>query len=205
MAMATAIPVYLDAGSKWVFACALDWPGWCRRGRTEEEAIETLLGYAPRYQAAVGRRITGRTVEVMGRLDGGGVIDFGALGGPGPWDEEPWDGVDARRQVSLLEAAWNAFDGVASAAPAQLRKGPRGGGRDTEAIVDHVREAERSYASKLGAKVPTRTPWPEQRQAISAALIDPDRSPRWPRRYSVRRVAWHVLDHLWEIEDRSSG
>jgi hypothetical protein len=24
----------------------------------------------------------------------------------------------------------------------------------------------------------------------------------WPPRYFVRRVAWHVLDHAWEIEDR---
>jgi hypothetical protein len=25
---------------------------------------------------------------------------------------------------------------------------------------------------------------------------------RWPARYFVRRAAWHVLDHAWEIEDR---
>jgi hypothetical protein len=25
---------------------------------------------------------------------------------------------------------------------------------------------------------------------------------RWPARYYVRRAAWHVLDHAWEIEDR---
>jgi len=24
----------------------------------------------------------------------------------------------------------------------------------------------------------------------------------WPARYYVRRAAWHVLDHAWEIEDR---
>jgi hypothetical protein len=29
----------------------------------------------------------------------------------------------------------------------------------------------------------------------------PDNS-RWPPRYVVRRAAWHVLDHAWEIEDR---
>jgi hypothetical protein len=26
---------------------------------------------------------------------------------------------------------------------------------------------------------------------------------RWPPRYAARRIAWHVLDHAWEIEDRS--
>ena len=25
----------------------------------------------------------------------------------------------------------------------------------------------------------------------------------WPARYAARRIAWHVLDHAWEIEDRS--
>jgi hypothetical protein len=25
---------------------------------------------------------------------------------------------------------------------------------------------------------------------------------RWSPRYFVRRVAWHVLDHAWELEDR---
>jgi hypothetical protein len=25
----------------------------------------------------------------------------------------------------------------------------------------------------------------------------------WPPRYAARRIAWHALDHAWEIEDRS--
>jgi hypothetical protein len=25
---------------------------------------------------------------------------------------------------------------------------------------------------------------------------------RWPSRYAARRIAWHALDHAWEIEDR---
>ncbi len=25
----------------------------------------------------------------------------------------------------------------------------------------------------------------------------------WRPRYAARRIAWHVLDHAWEIEDRS--
>ena len=27
----------------------------------------------------------------------------------------------------------------------------------------------------------------------------------WTARYAVRRMAWHVLDHVWEIEDKSEG
>ena len=34
----------------------------------------------------------------------------------------------------------------------------------------------------------------------------PEKGPRggkrWTPRYFVRRVAWHVLDHTWEVEDR---
>jgi hypothetical protein len=47
-------------------------------------------------------------------------------------------------------------------------------------------------------------------QALTAAAHGdvPERGPRggarWSPRYFVRRVAWHLLDHAWEIEDRSS-
>ena len=27
---------------------------------------------------------------------------------------------------------------------------------------------------------------------------------KWTSRYAARRVAWHALDHAWEIEDRST-
>jgi hypothetical protein len=26
----------------------------------------------------------------------------------------------------------------------------------------------------------------------------------WPVRYMVRRMVWHVVDHVWEMEDRST-
>jgi len=50
------------------------------------------------------------------------------------------------------------------------------------------------------------------RAAIRAALVAgargeiPEKGPRggtlWTPCYYVRRVAWHTLDHAWEIEDR---
>ena len=45
------VRVYLEQGKRWVFVCALDWPGWCRRGRSEELALESLIAYVPRYAA----------------------------------------------------------------------------------------------------------------------------------------------------------
>jgi hypothetical protein len=44
--------------------------------------------------------------------------------------------------------------------------------------------------------------------ALRAGAADelPCRGPRggklWAPRYFARRVAWHMLDHAWEIEDR---
>lgn len=34
--------VYLETGKKRVFACALQWPGWCPSGRTEDHAPSEL-------------------------------------------------------------------------------------------------------------------------------------------------------------------
>jgi hypothetical protein len=105
------------------------------------------------------------------------------------------------------------FDRVAAAAPAALRKGPRGGGRDRDQVIDHVLGAEASYARKLG--VTHRPPARDNAPAIAALRNDivtvleapSDGSARvptgWPPRYAARRIAWHVLDHTWEMEDRS--
>jgi hypothetical protein len=195
--------IYLECGTQWVFACAVDWPGWCRRAKGEDAAIEELLAYVPRYRAVVGRRFTGKEVEVIGRVEGSVVTDFGAPNAIGPTDHEALGTGEIERLTSLVESCWKGFDKVVANAPEKLRKGPRGGGRDTEKIVEHVRNAERSYARKAGAEVPPRTPWPEQREAIAAALRSYDANSKWPPRYSTRRVAWHVLDHAWEIEDKS--
>ena len=42
----------------------------------------------------------------------------------------------ARRLVGLATAAWATFDEVAASSPAELRKGPRGGGRDRDKLID---------------------------------------------------------------------
>jgi hypothetical protein len=104
--------------------------------------------------------------------------------------------------VGVLRDCWTAFDRVAANAPEVLRTGPRGGGRDRDAIADHVREAERAYAPKIGTRIPPRTPWPEQRDMIAEGLLAGPTGARWPLGYTLRRLAWHVLDHAWEIEDR---
>jgi hypothetical protein len=91
-------------------------------------------------------------------------------------------------------------------APAELRKGPRGGGRDRDRIVEHVLGAEQAYASALAVKL--RVPSAEKAavEAFRAAIVGGLRAggAKWPSRYALRRIAWHAIDHAWEIEDRST-
>jgi len=193
----------MELGKRWVFATALDWPGWSRRGTGEEAAVETLLTYAERYATVAGPSFLPGEVDIVGRVPGTGATDFGVPDARGPWDDEPLGEAEAERLIGLLSSCWLAFDGIAAYAPVELRKGPRGGGRDRDGIVDHVRESERSYGRSIGVKVPPGTPWDEQRAALTAALGAGAPGGRWPVRYAIRRIAWHVLDHAWEIEDKS--
>ncbi len=212
-------PVYLEVGSKRVFACSLDWPGWCRSGKTEEAALEALAAYAPRYApvaAEAGKRFpknAAGSLEVVERIAGSGTTDFGAPGHPASADDEPLTKAQADRLADFVRASWVVFDRVVASAPASLRKGPRGGGRDRDAIVEHVLGAEVAYARKLGLR--HREPDADDPEAVEAVRSSIERAIRdaraplpadpakgWPFRYAARRFAWHVLDHAWEIEDR---
>ena len=194
--------VCLEETKSWVFASALDWPGWCRRGKDEAAAISALLDHADRYALVAGTEFSPGLVEIVGRVEGNGITDYGVPGAQGSWDLELLDNAEVERLVALLEASWRYFDSVLKHAPTELRKGPRGGGRNRDAISDHVREAERAYSAKCGARIPPRTPWDEQRSTLVAALLAGAPHGTWPARYAIRRCAWHVLDHAWEIEEK---
>jgi hypothetical protein len=199
----TNVRVSLETGRRWVFATALDWPGWCRRGRGEQAAVDTLIEYAVRYARIAGPSWRPGEIEVVGTVAGNSITDFGAPDRPGPWDDEPLGPAEADRLTGLLEAGWRYLDSVLAAAPEVLVKGPRGGGRDRDAIAGHVRGAERTLScAKAGTRVKPRTPWDQQRAALAAALRAGAPGGTWPARYIIRRSAWHVLDHAWEIEDR---
>jgi hypothetical protein len=213
-----ATRVFVEVGQKRVFACALDWPGWCRSGKDEAQALEALASAAPRYARVAqdaGISFPGDTAfDVVERLPGSSGTDFGVPGELASLDIEPQAAEDAERQARLLAAAWRVFDAVAASAPASLRKGPRGGGRDRDAIIDHVLGAEAIYyARKLGVRLgqPARddvSAIAAERSQILAVLSRPsDGRPAvengWLPRHAARRIAWHVLDHAWEIEDRS--
>jgi hypothetical protein len=115
--------------------------------------------------------------------------------------------------AALVAATWKVLDEVAAGAPPTLRKGPRGGGRDRDAVVEHVLGSEASYARTIGVKVAApalgdSAAIEQERQAVLEVLGAPNEghasgAKGWPTRYAARRMAWHVLDHAWEIEDKS--
>ena len=199
--------VYVEEGQKRVFACAADWPGWCRSGKTEQAALEALAASAPRY-AVIAKQAGApfnpeQTFEVIERLPGTPTTDFGVPDAITQADRASLTGKDADRTATLLEASWKVFGRVVARAPASLRKGPRGGGRDRDKIVEHVMGAEDMYARKIGIKV--NDPGARRAAIIDAIRKAPPPAPDkgWPVRYFVRRTAWHAIDHLWEIEDRT--
>jgi hypothetical protein len=209
----TKIRVYLEVGGKRAFASAADWPGWCRSGRDEHAALDALAAYAPRY-AAVAKLAEDRfpagapAFEVVERMDGNATTDFGAPGVPAKDESKPLKAQQASRMRGLLEACWTYLDEVIAKAPAELRKGPRGGGRDRDVMFDHVLGAEMEYAKGIGVRL--KQPDGRDRAAVSACrkailegIDNPNPDAKWPVPYAARRTAWHALDHAWEIEDRS--
>ena len=219
--MTTRIPVTIEATPKRAFASAVDWPGWCRSGKTEPLALEALAAAAARYAAVAAAVDDGEPFPASGeldlivveRVDGSAGTDYGVPSSHTADDVRPMAAVEANRRASLVAAAWRFFDSVAEAAPEDLRKGPRGGGRDTPRIVDHVLDADRAYANQLGIKLPSFGPG--DRGAVAAMRDEmlgllrsardggPINGRRWTARYAARRIAWHALDHAWEIEDRT--
>src|SRR5262249_49035731 len=194
-------------GSKGVSPGALEWPGWCRPGKKEAQPLEAPAPAAPRYAvvaAAAGLPFsTSDAFDVVQRLPGSAGTDFGVPGEITSLDTEPMLMQDGERLSGLVGASWRVFDQVAAAAPAQLRRGPRGGGRDRDAIIAHVLGADAAYARKLGIR--QSPPLPEDlaaitalRAAIARALAAPSDGAAvvekgWPQRYAARRIAWHVL------------
>jgi hypothetical protein len=222
----TKTKIYLEIGKKKVFACAVDWPAWCRSGRNEDSAMLSLFESGPRLAKVLENTDFGfqeprglAQFEVVERLEGNATTDFGGPGVIPEADKIPLKDTDLANMITLIEACWGPFDLAAQAAVGKkLRKGPRGGGRDLEKIKYHVLEADRAYLRRIAWKpvkndentldqeiIQTRK---EIISALETAVREglPEAGPRggaiWPPRYFIRRVAWHVLDHAWEIEDR---
>ena len=223
----TKIDVCLEAGSKRMFASAIEWPGWARSGRDPAGALQALADYGRRYARALrGTRLgfhapaEAAAFAVVETIPGNATTDFGAPGLPPAADARPVSAAELRRLQAVLRACWRAFDKAAEAAEGQtLSTGPRGGGRGLDKMKEHVQGGEAAYLSRLGGTLRLEAGAPLDAklrlthqaalEALAAAVrgefasTGPRGGARWTPRYFVRRAAWHVLDHAWELEDRS--
>jgi hypothetical protein len=181
--------------------------------------MDALMAAAPRYAIVAIRAgfpfptVTVADLHTVETVPGSSGTDFGVPSAVTDTDRRPVTAKEAERLASLVEAGWVILDQVVANAPAGLRKGPRGGGRDTAKIVAHVVEADHAYAREIGIKQrPPQSNDPAAVEVMRAAILEllglpSDGSPlagrRWPLRYAARRIAWHAFDHAWEIEDRT--
>jgi hypothetical protein len=212
----------IESGKKKVVAVAFDWPGWERSGASEAEALEVLEGYRPRFAkvaelaglgaafAAAGR------LEVVDRIEGSGTTDFYGISAKSATAEhEPLSEAEADRKIALLQAAWAYFDSVPPRVSAELRKGPRGGGRSRDQIVRHTLGSEREHVKKVGVTLPPELMYDLEALRASrvpyvAGLRDLARrgetmARSWTLQFLIRRSAYHSLDHAWEMEDKDPG
>jgi hypothetical protein len=199
--VAEQIRVYVEKGAKRTFASSAGWPGWSRSGKDEQSALENLEAYAPRYaKVAKLAKLTlpdKPSFKVVERLKGNATTDYGAPAIPARDEAQRQSAAESKRMIALLEASWKYLDNVRARAPEELRKGPRGGGRDREKMYQHVLDAEVAYAPAIGVRL--KKP---DRKALLEAIRNPAEDTKWPVPYAVRRIAWHALDHAWEMEDR---
>ncbi len=216
--MTTRIAVSVEETPKRSFATAIDWPGWSRSGKTVAAALQAAATYADRYEAvarAAGEQFptNGVEIEVYETHPGDGGTEFGVPMRISDADRRPTSADDGARLARLVEAAWTSLDAIVAGAPEELRKGPRGGGRNTSKIVEHTQGADHGYAQAMGLKVPAPTIGDRASlEALRAVILEVIRRPsdgstlksRWTVRYAAHRIAWHSLDHGWEIQDRST-
>ena len=218
--MGQPVRVMLESGKKKrMVACAFDWPGWDRSARISDDAVAVLESYRSRFAAVADLAGYGDEfralgdLEVVESIDGIGMTDYyGVSGRPATAEHDAMTDADVERKLALLKAAWQTFDRAAERVSPELRKGPRGGGRDKAKIIQHANGAEiHEFAPKVGVKVPMETrDDPAALAAYRSDFADAIRDHHergvqarsWQLQFLIRRCAWHMLDHAWELEDR---
>ena len=218
--MANQLRVMLEIGPKGkkMVAVAPEWPGLERGAKTEEAALERLQSYFPRYAqvaklAEMEAAFAASTaVEVVERYAGVGSTDFWGISFAfSSLDRQDLSRAELERDLTLLQACWALFDEVRGRVSAQMRRGPRGGGRDRDHIVAHTLRVEQDWATKV--EVPPQEGvllGEESLQAYRDAYCNAIRAfhaqgklaRTWPLRYLIRHSAYHTLDHAWEMQDK---
>lgn len=155
---------------------------------------------------------TSPDADVVERYPGTGSTDFWGISfGHSSIDKQPMSSDELQRELALMQASWAFFDDVRSRVSAEMRKGPRGGGKDRDRIVLHTFAAQLDWASGIQVMTPledmlTDDGLKAHRDAYVAAIqalhAEGKMAKKWPLRYMIRHTAFHTLDHAWEMEDK---
>jgi hypothetical protein len=202
-------------------AFAIDWPGWSRGGRSADLALETLEAYRERYRPVAHLAGMGAEFDATGSLEimedrvGTGSTDFWGISfSPSATEQGPMGEAELERGITILRACWAYFDSVAARVSAEMRKGPRGGGRDRDKIIRHtIRTESEDFAKQVGLRIPEgaaltpdglrqhRESYVEAMHAYNAGEVK-RRMRSWTLPFLIRHSAFHTLDHAWEMEDK---
>lgn len=202
-------------------AYGLDWPGWSRGATSAEVAVQTLESYRERYRPIAVLAGMAREFDAAGPLEivedkvGTGSTDFWGISfAPSASEQDPMGEAELERGITLLRACWAFFDGVAARVSPQMRKGPRGGGRDRDQIIAHtIRNESESFAKGVGLRIAEgaaltpeglrqyRRDYLAAIRAYNAGQVQP-RMRSGTLAYVIRHSAFHMLDHAWEMEDK---
>jgi len=202
-------------------AFGVDWPGWSRGARSAELALEMLESYRERYRPVAGLAGMAREFDAAGPLQiaedkvGTGSTDFWGISfSPSATEQGPMGEAEFERAITILQACWAFFDGVAARVSPEMRKGPRGGGRDRDRIIRHtIRTESEDFAKQVGLRIPEeaaltpgglrshRETYVAAMRAYNAGEVK-RRMRSWTLPFLIRHSAFHTLDHAWEMEDK---
>jgi hypothetical protein len=213
----------LESGpkAKRFVAFALDWPGWSRGAKGADLALETLESYRERYRPIAQIAGMAGEFEAAGPLEiteervGTGSTDFWGISfSPSSTEHGPMSDAEFDRAVTLLRACWEFFDGVAARVSPEMRRGPRGGGRDRDRIIRHtIRNESEEFAKQVGIRIPEeaalspdglrqhRKDYIIAMRAYNAGEVT-RKMRSWTLPFLIRHSAYHTLDHAWEMEDK---
>lgn len=206
------------------FVCyAIDWPGLERNGKTPEAALEKVALYRDRYARVADRAglasefAAEPDVAIVEEYPGTPSTDFWGISfAQSPLDIEGFDSTVLERRLALLQACWSELDALAVRVSPELQKGPRGGGRDRDQIVRHVLANELEWVPNMSDRPELDEVFiPARRERFHAEVLDAIREyhaagpppivrgrQKWTSSYLLRHMAYHVMDHAWEMEDK---
>ena len=152
------------------------------------------------------------TFKIVEEVPGRGMTDFWGISfAPSTGEQGQMSEEECERKLAILRACWKYFDRVAARVSAELKKGPRGGGRDRDQIIRHIFANERDWAKMLALDLAedamlTAKGRAKHRNSYVRAIRQYNATGKsarsWRLQFLLRHTAYHVMDHAWEMEDK---